>query len=88
MMSKTEINQIKEALRESIDQNYIAGGNLLVVKGGEEIFYHEDGLADREAGLPIRRDSIFRLYSITKTVTAAAVMILLERGKIDLYEPV
>ncbi|MDP4182631.1 MAG: serine hydrolase domain-containing protein [Bacillota bacterium] len=88
MMSKTEINRIKEALRESIDQNYIAGGNLLIVKGGKEIFYHEDGLADREEGLPIRRDSIFRLYSITKTVTAAAVMILLERGKIDLYEPV
>ena len=59
----------------------------MIFKEGKEIFYHEDGLADREAGLQIKRDSIFRLYSMSKPVTAAAVMILLERGEIDLYEP-
>lgn len=88
MFDKTEISQVKRTLRDGIESNYIAGGNLMIIKNGQEVFYHEDGFADREAGLPIRRNSIFRLYSMTKPITAAAVMILLERGKIDLYEPV
>ncbi len=88
MLENTAIDQVKKVLRNSIENNDIAGGNLLVIKEGQEIFYHEDGLADREANLPIKRDSIFRLYSMSKPVTAAAAMILLERGEIDLHEPV
>lgn len=88
MLGKTEIGQIEKALRNSIDKKDIAGGNLLVIKGGEEILYKEDGYADLEHAQPIKRDSIFRLYSMSKPVTAAAVMILVERGEIDLYEPV
>ncbi|PFN97274.1 serine hydrolase [Bacillus sp. AFS076308] len=88
MLGVGAVDQVKKILTNSIEKNEIAGGNVMVIKGGKEIFYHEDGLADREAGLPIRRDSIFRLYSMSKPVTAAAVMILLERGEIDLYEPV
>ncbi|MDT8717524.1 beta-lactamase family protein [Clostridium sp. 19966] len=88
MFSETEINQIKKTLRASVENNYIAGGNLMIIKEGQEIFYHEDGFADLEKKLPIKRDSIFRLYSMTKPVTAAAVMILLQRGEIDLYDSV
>ncbi|WP_127836814.1 serine hydrolase domain-containing protein [Clostridium prolinivorans] len=88
MLNKREINQIKKVLRKSIDNNELAGANLMIIKDGKEIFYHEDGLADKEAKIPIKRDSIFRLYSMSKPITAAAVMILLERGEIDLYEPV
>ena len=88
MLGSKEINQIKNVLRMSINNNYIAGANLLVIKNGEEIFYHEDGFADIKNEVRIKRNSIFRLYSMTKPITAAAVMILLERGEIDLYEPV
>lgn len=86
MLGKIEVDQIKKILRSSIESNNIAGGNLMVIKDGKEIFYHEDGLADREAGIPVKRNSIFRLYSMSKPITATAVMILLERGEIDLYE--
>lgn len=88
MLDKIEINQIEKVLRAGIENNELAGANLLVIKDNKEIFYHEDGLADRESEIPIKRDSIFRLYSMSKPVTAATVMILLERGKIDLYDPV
>nr|WP_312291715.1 serine hydrolase domain-containing protein [Clostridium chromiireducens] len=88
MLGKTEIEQIKKILRKNIDDNFIAGANLKIIKGGKEIFYYEDGFADKEAGISIKRDSIFRLYSMTKPITAAAVMILLQRGELDLYEPV
>jgi CubicO group peptidase (beta-lactamase class C family) len=60
----------------------------MIIKGGKEVFYHEDGFADIEVNAPIKRESIFRLYSMTKPITATAVMILLERGEIDLYDPV
>jgi CubicO group peptidase (beta-lactamase class C family) len=88
MIGKTEANQITYALRSSIERKELAGGSLLVIKEGKEILCREDGYADMDKTLPIRRDSIFRLYSMSKPVTAAAVMILLERGMIDLYEPV
>ncbi|MFD1953042.1 serine hydrolase domain-containing protein [Paenibacillus thailandensis] len=88
MLDQTAIHQLKTALRNSVENNEVAGANLLVIKDGNEWFYHEDGLADREAGLPIARDSIFRLYSMTKPITAASIMILVERGVIDLFDPV
>jgi len=88
MLDEAEISQLIKTLRKSIDNNETAGGNLLVIKGGKEIFYHEDGFFDRETGRSITRDTIFRVCSMSKPVTAAAVMILLERGEIDLYEPV
>ena len=88
MLGKFEMKQIKKILRDYIDNNVIAGGNLMIIKDGKEIFYHEDGLADREERFPIKRNSIFRLYSMSKPITATAIMILLERGEIDLYEPV
>ncbi len=88
MFSQEEIGQIKKVLRAGIDNNELAGANLMIIKDGNEILYHEDGYADKEEKLPVRRDSIFRLYSMSKPVTAAAVMILFERGEIDLYDPV
>lgn len=60
----------------------------MLIKNGNEVLYHEDGLADLESGRPITRDSIFRLYSMTKPITATSVMMLLERGDIDLFDPV
>lgn len=88
MLEQTAIRQLEQTLKESIGSNEIAGANMMVIHNGKEVFYHEDGLADREAGRPITRDSIFRLYSMTKPVTAAAIMILMEQGKIDLFDPV
>ncbi|GGN96368.1 serine hydrolase domain-containing protein [Saccharibacillus kuerlensis] len=88
MLNAYITDKLQKTLRTSIDNKEIAGANMMIIKDGEEIFYHEDGYADIEAGLPIAQDSIFRLYSMTKPITATAVMMLLERGKIDLFDPV
>lgn len=88
MLNNTEALNIKNAIRTAIENNEIPGANLLIFKNGKEIFYHEDGMASKEEKNLITRDTIFRLYSMTKPITSAAAMILLERGKIDLYEPV
>ncbi|OWA36802.1 serine hydrolase [Saccharibacillus sp. O16] len=88
MLDTYTTERLEQTLRNSIEKGEIAGGNMMVLKDGEEIFYHEDGMADVEKERPIAQDSIFRLYSMTKPITAAAIMMLLERGEIDLFDPV
>lgn len=88
MLEPNITNQLKKTLKASIDNKEIAGANFMVIKDGNEVFYHEDGLADMESKRPVARDSIFRLYSMTKPITATSVMMLLERGEIDLFDPV
>lgn len=82
------IKEIQKAMEHSVGNNEVMGVNLLVRKYGEEVCYLESGMANREQGRKMSRDTIFRLYSQTKPVTAAAAMILMERGKLDLYQPI
>lgn len=75
-------------LREAVDSCVAAGISLLVEKDGKEVCYCEEGMADIEKEKPLRRDGIFRIYSLTKPVTATAIMLLAERGELDLAQPV
>ncbi len=80
--------KLQSVMEQSVKDCEVAGVNLLVEKDGEEICYCQAGMADREENRPISRDTIFRLYSQSKPITAAAAMILMERGQIDLCQPV
>ena len=85
------MNELTTALQAVLDRavaaGEIAGANLLILRRGEELLYVQSGLADREAGRPYTRDTIARLYSMSKPVTAAAAMILVQRGLLDLEQP-
>lgn len=81
-------NRMQEMLEAAVAAKELAGGSLLVRQHGEELCYLEAGMADREKGEAVRRDHIYRLYSMSKPVTAAAAMMLFERGLLDLAEPV
>jgi len=79
---------LTEALQREIEKGNTAGANVLIRQNGEELAYAEAGHADVAAGKPFARDTIFRAYSMSKPITAVAVMILVERGLISLSEPV
>ena len=79
---------LQPVLDRAVAEGELAGGNLLVRCNGHDVAYIESGLADTDGKTAIRRDSIFRLYSQSKPITAAAVAILAERGILDLYDPV
>lgn len=81
-------NAIQEILKRAVEEQEVAGVNALVLHHGKEIAYIEVGWADRIGDRPIRRSDIFRIFSMTKPITGAAVMLLMEQGKIDLAEPV
>lgn len=88
-IKSTELEKRLQAVMEqAVEDCEVAGINLLVEKGGEEVCYCQAGMADREKMRPVDRSTIFRLYSQTKPVTAAAAMILMERGQLDLCQRV
>ncbi len=79
---------ITDILAAAVEEKQCAGANVLIRRHGEELLYTQAGMADIAEGRLIQRDSIFRLYSQTKPITAAAVMLLVERGLIDLMDGV
>ena len=81
-------NSLRALMRRDVENSLTAGVSLLVLQNGEEVFFDAQGYADLETKQPIRRDHIFRMYSMTKPVTAAAAMLLVQRGELDLNMPV
>jgi CubicO group peptidase (beta-lactamase class C family) len=66
----------------------VAGIVALVSRHGKVGYYETFGMQDREAQKPMPKDAIFRLYSMTKPIVAAAAMILFDEGKFTLDEPI
>jgi CubicO group peptidase (beta-lactamase class C family) len=64
------------------------GAAVIVVKGGRTLFRKAYGMSDLELGVPLRPDMVFRLGSLTKQFTAAAILMLAEDGKLALQDPV
>ena len=79
---------IDQIMRQEVDTGQIAGAGYMLLQGGRERYFSACGYADRERKTPIGRDTIFRLFSMTKPITAAAVMLLVERGQLDLRDTV
>jgi len=78
----------KASIVEAIDAGLLAGAVTLVWQSGEVLQVNELGYRDVGAGLPMQRDTIFRIASMTKPVTVAAAMSLIEEGKLTLTDPV
>ncbi len=85
-MNYTDI--MDRLLKAEVDEGRVKGNSALVLKDGKEIYFNAFGFADAEKGYPMKRDTIIRLYSMTKPITAVAAMIAQERGLIDLNDPV
>lgn len=75
-------------VREGIENGNIVGASVLLMQHGKELYSSCQGYADREARVPMTRDTIIRLFSMTKPVTAVAALILAECGKLDLWDEV
>ncbi|MGB7318687.1 MAG: serine hydrolase domain-containing protein [Planktotalea sp.] len=80
--------RIQDWMQGYVDARRYAGCAALIAQGGSEVFYHDCGLRDVEAGLPWQRDTVARIYSMTKPITSVAMMILVERGLVHLDAPV
>ena len=77
-----------QLVQDVIDSGEAVGANVLIFHKGKEIYHNTFGYANREDGIRMSRDTIFRMFSMSKPVTAAAVMILVERGILDVWDPI
>lgn len=87
-MKETTKKRLQQMLAQEVAEGNTAGVSLLFRKNGEDVFFDAQGWADLERRIPLGREHIFRLYSMTKPVTAVAAMMLVERGELDLNMPV
>lgn len=78
----------RHLLSQYVDAGKIAGCVVLVAQRGEVVHWSALGMMDRERQVPIQRDSIFRIYSMSKPITSVAMMQLHERGLFQLTDPV
>lgn len=75
-------------IEKALNSGDFVGANAAVYQAGKCLYLNSFGQADREATRPMTKDTIFRIYSMTKPVTAVAVMQLVERGLIHTDMPV
>jgi CubicO group peptidase (beta-lactamase class C family) len=87
-MSGQRLARIGEAFKKEIEQGKLPGAVVLVARRGKVVYSEAVGFQDKEAGKPIAKDSIFRIYSMTKPLVSVAAMMLVEEGRIQLTDPV
>lgn len=82
------LKRIDSLVEGELASGDLAGTAICVIKDGREVLRRSYGKLDLASGAPMPREPIFRMYSMSKPVTSAAAMILLERGAISLDDPV
>jgi CubicO group peptidase (beta-lactamase class C family) len=86
--SSQRLDRIAPAMQGYIDQGKLAGTLTLVARNGKIVYLNAQGMQDREAGIAMSEDTIFRIYSMSKPVTAVAAMTLWEQGKFHMFDPI
>jgi CubicO group peptidase (beta-lactamase class C family) len=88
-MSKAALDRVEAHLKHRyIDSGRFPGTQLLIYRRGKIVHSTVQGFADVERKVPVKDDTIFRIYSMTKPITSVAFMMLFEEGRVALDEPV
>src|SRR5579859_3720215 len=86
--SGERLKRLTAAMRSHVDAGSVAGVVTLVHRHGETVHSDVLGWQDEEAKIPMRRDTLFRIASMTKPIVSVAALMLVEEGKLRLGEPV
>ena len=81
-------SRIDSTLKSFIDNGQVAGISSLIFEDGKEVYYNAYGFADREANKPMSRNTIVRIYSMTKPIVGVALMNLYDKGAFKLDDPI
>jgi CubicO group peptidase (beta-lactamase class C family) len=87
-LSKERLQRISAWIQGDVEKGIVPGAVVMVLRKGKIAYYEAFGYRDKEKKIPMTRDSIFRLASMTKPFTSVAIMMLAEEGKIQLPVPV
>jgi len=86
--SRDRLNRITDELRREVDQGLLPGATLLIARHGKIAYFEAVGFRDKAAQAPMTKDTIFRIFSMSKPVTSVAAMTLVEQGKLYLEYPI
>lgn len=87
-MSVERLARIRPAMQGYVDERGFAGISTMISRRGQIVHFDQVGWRDKEAGLQMSEDTIFRIYSMTKPVICTALMTLYEEGRFQLIDPV
>ena len=87
-MSTERLAQLNDAMTALVDPGRLAGTVTMVSRHGKVVEFDANGKRDIAANAPMQKDSIFRIYSMSKPITGVAMMMLFEEGKWQLNDPV
>jgi len=82
------LEKLTELMEERVTDGTMVGGLGMIARNGRIVYSQTYGQADREAQRPMEEDAIFRIYSMSKPITAVALMMLYEEGKFFLNDPI
>jgi len=87
-MSSERMARISSLSRDYVDSSRVAGIVTMVARKGKIVYYEAFGKRGMDDPGPLKKDDLFRIFSMTKPVTAVALMQLYEQGKFHLKDPV
>lgn len=87
-LSAARLDRVQAAITGSVEAERHAGAVWLIARHGRIVDWQARGFRDLEARLPMERDTIFRIYSMSKVITTVAAMILVEEGRLRLEDEV
>ncbi len=87
-LSSDRLEHLTRVIDRNIEKEWLAGAVVLIARDGEVAYLNAAGMQDREAEIPVKKNTIFRIASMTKPITSVAVMMLYEEGHFQLSDPV
>lgn len=87
-MSSERLNRITELSQQYVDSSRVAGIVTMIARNGKIVYFDATGSRSMDDATPVKKDDLFRIYSMTKPITAIAAMQLYEQGKFHLNDPV
>src|SRR5262249_31128541 len=86
-LSSARLARITEMMRTDVEKGRMPGAVAIIARKGRIVYFETVGFRDRAANAPLRKDDIFRIYSMTKPFTSVAIMLLHDEGRFDLSDP-
>ncbi len=87
-LSPEKLDALTEYLQSEVEEGHIAGAVGVIARQGRVGYFEAIGKQDRDSGEAMKEESLFRIASMTKAITAAAVMSLVDDGRLRLDDPV
>lgn len=87
-IDRARLAHLDRVLDEHVASGRLPGAVALVLRDGQVVYERAVGFSDREAGVPMAPDSLFRIASQTKAITSVAALMLMEEGRLQLTDPI